>query len=187
MINVNLLPPEIRAEQKTAKENRKILRLIFMLGGLFVLLSSIFGGQLWYFNNKLNEANQSLAQKEQSIKKYVDVENKSKKISERINTIGQIMDNSNNWSKVLEEIQTIMPSGVTLSNIKIDSSGKTRNTITGYALSKKEVAALREAMDNSGKFEYVDIESSSTESNPNLGREVENFTITFALTKGALK
>lgn len=187
MINVNLLPPEIQAEQKLAIQNRKILTLIFTSIGIFFGLALIFGGEIWYFSNKLTTTNRSLSEKEQAIKKYGDIENKSQKVAERINTIGQIMGSSNVWSTTIEEIQKIMPGGVTLATIKIDANPKTRNTITGYALSKKEVAALREAIEKSDKFEYADIESSQTEVNSNFNREVENFTLTFSLSKGALK
>ena len=87
----------------------------------------------------------------------------------------------------MAEIHNVMPAGAYLVSIKLDSDSKVRDQIAGMARSKQDVAALRDAMDKSAKFEYVDIESSSTQYDSASQKDVENFTITFAITKGALK
>jgi Tfp pilus assembly protein PilN len=80
-----------------------------------------------------------------------------------------------------------MPNGAYLTSIKIDSDSKTRGQISGIANSKQTVAALRDALEKSPKFQYVDIESSKTQVDPVSSKDVENFTLSFSLEKGALK
>jgi Tfp pilus assembly protein PilN len=187
MINVNLLPPEIKAEIDQTKKNLSVLKVVGKVAALFLSYILIAIGFYFYFSTSLKTVVADYNNKEGQIKKYGALEEKAKKIAERINTIKQIQDNTNVWSGVIDEVTTVVPNGVSLSNIKIDSATKNRNTITGNATTKADVAALRDAMEKSAKFQYVDIESSATTKDPISNREFELFTISFTLEKGALK
>jgi Tfp pilus assembly protein PilN len=187
MINLNLLPPEIKEQQAQVKKNKQILNAFVYSIVALLFVGFAFLGLTYYFNAKLENTNRELGEKEKSVKKYGDIEDRAKKVTERIDTVKRIIDGTNLWSSLIEEIQKIMPDGISLSSIRIDAAATNRNTISGYAVSKKEVAALRDAMEKSDKIEYVDIESSTTIFDSGLKREVENFSLTFSLSKGALK
>lgn len=187
MINVNLLPPEIKAEIKQTKKNRQILGFFYKLFFLLVAFIILVGGFYYYFKTKLTVVTANLNAQENEIKKYGTLEEEAKKISDRLSTIKQIEGNSNTWSGVIDEIMKVVPSGVSLKSVKIDATSKNRNQFSGEALSKTQVASLRDSMEKSNKFQYVDIESSTTTEDAATKKESENFTISFSLEKEALK
>jgi Tfp pilus assembly protein PilN len=187
MINVNLLPPDIKAEIDQTKRNKRIMSAFWKVLVLFIAYLVIAGGFYYYFSLKEKDVSQNLAAKEEEIKKYGTLEEEAKKISERLGIIKKIEDNSYSWSGIIDEIMKVVPSGVSLKSVKIDSSSKSRNQISGEATSKTLVASLRDSLDKSDKFAYVDIETSTTVQDPAKGKEFENFTISFSLEKGALK
>lgn len=187
MINVNLLPPEVKHEIAQSKKNRKV-RALFLKTFLLLFLVLLISSAAWlYFSDTLKKTSAELGAKEESIKKFGTIEEKSKKIAERLETIKQIEENASHWSNVISEIQNVIPGGIYLNSVKMDGDSKNRGQISGFAQSKQDVATLRDAMDKSNKFQYVDIESSSTSKDPIKKRDVESFTISFSLEKGALK
>jgi Tfp pilus assembly protein PilN len=187
MINVNLLPPEIKGQINQTKKNLSLLKIVGKVSLLFFTYSVVAVGFYLYFDASLSSIISEYNNKEGQIKEYGALEEIAKKVVERINTIKQIQDNTNAWSGLIDEITKVVPNGVSLKNIKIDSSSKNRNTITGNAISKTDVATLRDAMEKSTKFQYVDIESSTTTEDLSAKTEFESFTISFALEKGALR
>ncbi|MDD3480953.1 MAG: PilN domain-containing protein [Patescibacteria group bacterium] len=186
MNRINLLPAEIKADIEQSKRNKKVLsyllRAIFIL---IIIIASTIALHL-YINSKLSSYLSDIEQKELSIVKYGNLEKDAKNLSDRLVSIEEIDASSNTWSPVVAGIQEVMPSGAYLSSIKIDSDPKTRNSFSGIASSKSVVAALRDSLEDSEKFEYVDIESSNLVLDSKTAKEVENFVITFSLTKGAL-
>lgn len=187
MNKINLLPPEFKKEIEQAKKNSKTLNATLKTAAFILIVLAIYLAGLWQFTNLLNAETRAYNDNQEKIETYGNLEEKSKKISERLNTIRSIDRNSPKWSGVIEEIQKIMPSGIYLTKVKMDNLSKTRNKISGYARSKQEVAALRDLMDKSEKFEYVDIESTSTVKDPNTKKDAESFNISFSLSKEALK
>jgi Tfp pilus assembly protein PilN len=187
MINANLLPPEIKQDIAQSKANSKAIKYVWLISLILVIVLLIAGG-LWYsFNSSLGTTSAELQTKQEATKKYGTLEEKAKKLAERIATIKKIDNKTNHWSGVISEIQAVMPTGLYLNSVRIDSSPKIRAQISGTAKSKQEVATLRDSMEKSPLFEYVDIESSTTEKDPKTAADVENFTISFALSPGALK
>lgn len=187
MINVNLLPPEKKEEIARTRMNLGLVKATAKTGAIFVAFALVLVGFYLYFQSALKAVSAEYINKEGQIKKYGALEEKAKKIAERVNTIKEISANTFIWSGVIDEITKIVPDGVSLKNIKIDSVSKNRNLLTGDANSKTAVAALRDAMEKSDKFQYVDIESSTTTKDLIKNTEYESFTISYSLEKGALK
>jgi Tfp pilus assembly protein PilN len=187
MINVNLLPPDIKEEIAQTKKNGQIVKVFWKLIFLILIYLLLSGGFYYWFSLEQNKTANELAKKEEEIKKYGILEQEAKNIADRLNTIKQIQSNTFVWSGTIDEIMTVVPTGVSLKSVKIDSVNKNRNQITGDANTKTEVASLRDSLEKSNKFQYVDIEASTTIKDPAKNREYENFTISFSLEKGALK
>lgn len=187
MIKVNLLPPEIKDEITQSKKNRRVLVVLWKLIFIILIYFILLGGFYYWFSMNLKKTSEELTVKEEEIKKYGILEEEAKNIADRLNTIKQIQSNSNVWPGVIDEIMKIIPGGISLKSVKIDSVVKNRNQITGDANSKTEVASLRDSLEKSKKFQYVDIEASTTVKDPAGNKEYENFTISFSLEKGALK
>lgn len=186
MGNINLLPKNIKDDIIQSKANKKALR--HLLKSIFWILAAgaIIAICWFYYTVQINGISDLIEKRNMSINRYQDIESKSQNISERLETISRIDKQLNNWSPLITELQNIMPNGVYLSSVKINSDTKNRSEITGFAETKSTVASLRNLLEASEKFEFVDIEQSTTSEDSVTKKEMENFILSFALAKGAL-
>lgn len=185
MINVNLLPEDIKTEIKQSKKNAEVLSLLGRFSLFFMVYVLILTVFYFYLSYQVKVTATELTKREQAISKYSTLEEKARRVADRLATVKNIQKNSNHWTNLIKELGTVVPDGVYLNAVRIDPAGKGRNQITGYARSKQEVAALRDSMEKSSKFRYVDIESSVSSSSDKVAQE--SFTISFSLEKDALK
>jgi len=188
MISTNLLPPEIKEEISQTKKNREVLslfsRMIFMTGFIALLIFSLN----YFMEYQRKEAAKKAFETQKIVSDYGTLERDAKKIADRIKAIKNISENTYTWLKTLNELQAVIPEGTSLDTFKVDTTSKTtRGQITGKAQSQRDIAALRDAMDKSSKFEFVDIDLSQTQTDPSTKATRQVFAISFSLTKEALK
>ncbi|MDD3678707.1 MAG: PilN domain-containing protein [Patescibacteria group bacterium] len=186
MSSINLLPNNIKAEIEQTKKNKKTVGYLLKSIAITLLIVAASALTFIYQKNILLEFKRDVDEKTKASQNFGDLESRAASFSERINTITKILKDINHWTGVLEEIKKITPSDASLSTVSIDADKTSRGKITGFAKTKNIVATLRSAMENSDKFDYVDIESSNIVVNPESGKEVENFVITFSLSREAL-
>lgn len=187
MNSINLLPKKIKEEIEQTKINKKTRLYLFKSLVILAFILIIISMLIFYFNQQNAKTELLLSERQKSIDSYGNLEAESRIFAERLNTISRIDREINYWSFIFEEINKIMPNGAYITSLSMDADRKNRSRLTGFALSKNTVATLRNSMDQSDKFEYIDIESSSTVVNQNSSKEEENFIITFSLKKDALK
>ncbi len=186
MSNINLLPPQIKEaidqRRKNAQARHIFIRVVFL--NLAVIL--LTGAFYLYMNDQSRAATKAFEKAERSIEGYGQLEQEAARISERINAVKTIEKKLYSWHNVIAELRKVMPSGVYLSKVSLSADSKNRATVAGFAKSNEAVAALRDALENSDYFSFVDIESTSTEVDPKTKKELESFSLTFSLTKEAL-
>lgn len=186
MNSINLLPPEIKATLEQKRKNVVVLGIFRKSLWIFLLTSGIVIGTWFFLENSARTVDDDLAKGNEAIAAFGNLETQSKKVSGKITAVKTIEGSLNSWEGVVAEIQKVMPGGTSLSRMSLDSNSKNRATMTGYAQNKQNIATLRDALENSEYFEFVDIESASTENNPQTGVDIETFTLSFSLEKGAL-
>lgn len=184
--NINLLPKEIKEDIAQSKKNKRALNYLYKSFFWITITFTIILICWIYYSVQISGISDLINRKEISINKYSEIEIKSKEIADRLKTIKKIDNELYTWPKVLEEIQKAMPSGATLTSLSLNPEKNQRSEITGKAKTKSTVASLRNLLEESEKFEFVNIERSSTSDDVKEG-EIESFTITFSLTEGALK
>lgn len=186
MSNINLLPPNIKESIEQKKKNSMVLGLFYksLIYALIIIVVTV--GAYIYLENNTNNIAAKLAVANEQINGYGQLEEQSTRVSEKLLAIKTIEKKLNHWTDVVAEVQKVMPSGVYLSKTSLNADNKIRGEISGFAKTKNGIATLRDAMEKSEYFEYVDIEEAATETNPKTGEDLESFTLTFSLQKGAL-
>lgn len=186
MNSINLLPPDIKSGLEQKKKNLLIKNILVKAVWAFLFTVSVTIGAWFYLNYSAGNIDSEMAANEEAISKFGTLENKAKKAADKISTVKKIEGNLNHWENIVAEIQRVMPTGTYLSRVSLNSDSKIRATMTGFAKSKENIASLRDALENSEYFRYVDIDSAATQSDPRTDTEVETFTISFSFEKGAL-
>jgi Tfp pilus assembly protein PilN len=187
MINANLLPPDVKNEITQTKKNRALVKYVWLTVLVLVVAAAVSAGGWYYFSGLLQDDQAALATKQAANDQFGVATEKAQSLAAKIKAIKSIDDNTYKWSATIVEVQKVMPAGAYLTSVKLDSNPQTRGTISGYAASKQIVASLRDSLENSPKFQYVDIDSSKTQTDPTTQKDEENFTLSFSLEKGALK
>jgi Tfp pilus assembly protein PilN len=186
MSSINLLPPDVKLGLEQKRKNLVVLKILYRAIWVFIFVAVVVAGTWYYLENSARNVDEELSRGNESLAAFGNLETQAKKVSEKITAIKKIESGLNHWPGVVSEIQKVMPSGTYLSRMSLDSKQKARATMAGYATDKQSIAALRDALESSEYFEFVDIESASTESNPKTGVDIETFTLSFSIEKGAL-
>jgi len=186
MINVNLLPPDIKEEISQARKNRQVQLNYWKSLGLLFLMVIIVAGSAYLFIQKKETLSNRLTAAQASIDEYSNIEVRAAKDSAKLTKLKGILGSSNKWSGVLEEINRLMPASIILNNLDLDSAKSTRQTISGDAPNRDAVIKFRDDLEASKMFNYVDIDMTTTATDQS-GSTKENFTISFSLEDGVLK
>ena len=196
MININLLPEEIRDNIEYSKKNKRLLKYFRMLiiACFFFLISFAF---LYIFLIKNNNFFlENIKKSEASINDYQDVLNDAQELNGKVKAIEDIKNNYRFWSKLNYTLNKVVPEGLyieklepsdtsNLSPSEKDISSNDVNTkikIIGFSKTKKDIGLFRDALASQNGFKSVNIE---------LAKEVDpgknNFSITFFLNKKAIE
>lgn len=181
MININLLPPQIKEDILYSKRNailRKILNKVILLLLFFILTFSL---TYVFLKNKINILQKNIKKEEESLKPFGTLEEDAKKLKKKLDSIKKIEENYPFWTIFFDEIGIKMPNNIILSEIIASKEENERVEIKGSAQTKQSIAIFRKTLEESEKFENIDIETISK------GEQEEVFTIKLSLKRGALK
>ena len=159
---INLLPPEIKAQTNAARANRLLLRYnIFLLASIGFLLAAI-GLVYIYLGNAKAIAEQTMADNIAKAGDYGSVETEANAFKQDLANAKQILNSDVTYTKVIVEIANVLPSGVVIDTLSLDS--QTFGTPTTLAVNVKDYATvltLKDSLQASSIFSDVSIQTIS--------------------------
>jgi Tfp pilus assembly protein PilN len=181
MININLLPEEIKNEIAVAKKNASLRQVLFRLIALLFIILNFFGVLFFFLINQKTNAIEQKKSAEVQINKQSESFNNAKDLFDRLKLIGTLDKVGTNWTKILNEIGDKTPASVQIDSFSVQAqAGNPKIKLSGNAATDKDVVAFKENLGKSDIFNYVDIESISKGSDPTgRNRELKSFTISF--------
>jgi len=181
MIDINLIPPNIKEEIRLSKANRKTLGYFWKSFFITLFICTLFVSAHIYFTYELSSKIPKQKKAEEKLEEYAQTEAKAKSATQKINKIKKIDDSRYIWSNLLTEVEKITPANVKVLTMNLDSEKKSRASLRGSTLTKKDVADFRTILESSNYFEFVDIDNTQ-----NNG-DTENFDISLTISESALK
>ncbi|OGX29746.1 MAG: hypothetical protein A3F87_03540 [Omnitrophica WOR_2 bacterium RIFCSPLOWO2_12_FULL_51_24] len=192
MIEINLLPPELRVKKK---EPMKLpsLPIIPVAAGVVCLLIAI-QVLLWLFIQVKSVSRDSLKKKIASIaasnKDAMTIDSSLREISSRVEVIGKLLNSRFDAAKKLNDLSDSMVSGIWLRSINVKVSKETliiegSNIVigdSGEGSISKFVNSLKENESFSSDFD--DIELAKVERRKVQNTEIMDFVIICHLKKG---
>lgn len=200
MININLLPEDIREDISYSKKNLKVLKYIRIILVLCILLLSSFV-LLYVFllsNNKFFLGN--IKESEGSLAKYQDVFTDAQKLQGRINSIEKIKKDYNYWSKLNYIFSKTVPEGIYLTSVEFEDKSMTtvgngnkgtptknnKIIVNGRAKTKEDIGVFRDGLSSQSGFEMVNIESVKEDDQATSSAK-NSFILSFILKDDVLK
>lgn len=150
---LNFLPAENRKEVQKNLMSLVILRFTTFL----VILIIIFGGSLFGIKFLLDEEIKRIQTEQQTVasqsqdSETVDVESAIKSLNKQTSRLEAVQNDHVYWSIVLSRLYSIIPEGVSMSNMNINSGEKT-GTLTGIATTRDSYYELENLLEAS---EYI--------------------------------
>lgn len=121
---INLLPPEYKKELSKEEQFKIVLNLgIFVLLFLFCFSLILLSIEI-YVSGQLEIKKQFIeqSQKEMKFSEIEDLEQKIKFVNENVSKLALFYENQTSIIKISEEISNMLPDGIYLNNISINTS-----------------------------------------------------------------
>lgn len=175
---INLLPPEVKTETNAARVNRLLLRYNIMLLGAIGFLLAAIGLIYVYLGSTKAIAEATIAENIAKAGNYGTVETEANAFKQDLANAKQILDSDVTYTKVILEIAKVLPPGVVLDTLSLDSASfGTPTTLAANVRDYHTVLQLKDSLQASTIFSNVSIQTIS-----NSGQGAYPLNATFAVT-----
>jgi Tfp pilus assembly protein PilN len=157
---INLLPPEEKRQLHAARSNTLLIRYnIFLLGVVAFMMVSLAVTYV-FLNSAKQSADLTIQENEAKATEYADVQKQADQFRVHLTTAKQILDNEVTYSKVVTAIAKLIPRGVILENLSLDSQTfGTETALVALAKDYNSALSLKESFEKSTLFSNVHFQS----------------------------
>lgn len=157
MIQLNLLPPERKQYLASRRRNRKVAFGGSLLVGLLGVAALLLAGLNLLTGTEVAANKRNIEQTKESLKRFEKTEKLVFVIRERVSSLSAQEKSRLPWSKIAEDLAAATPIGIQLSQASLTSATIPHLQVAGTAQTKEKVADLRERLEQSERFEAVNI------------------------------
>jgi Tfp pilus assembly protein PilN len=162
---INLLPPEEKRQLRAARSNTLLVRYNILLLGVVAFMGIAVAITYVYLNTAQQNAKQTIAENNTKVGQYTTVKTQAAQFRQNLTTAKQILNNEVTYSKVVLEIAQLIPDGVVLNTLTLDSQTfGTETTLTAQAKSYADTIALKDSFSKSTLFANVHFQSITSSS-----------------------
>lgn len=192
MVNINLLPPEIKAKIKKSKQSANVfgicLIVVIVLAVLTFLLSA-YKNQL--LKTRLDDANNQLSSADKSVTNFNDLQSKAIFLTDRGKLASQIESTRPNWAQIIESMINSVPTDVQFISLNSDVAKQPNFVLEGSTATDREAIKFKDKLATSLFFKDVAFKSSTVTANPSptgtTTPDSIHFTLEFNLAQFAAK
>ena len=182
MININLLPPEIKLKIKKGRQSANIfaicLVVIVVLVVVGVILSSlksaILQPQFETTKTQIDKANSDL-------ENFNKLEAQALFINDRAKIAKTLEEKRPVWSQILQDMINSVPQDVQFVSLAVDLDKSPNFVLQGNTTSERQVILFKDKLENSKFFKDVTFKSSSKAGEQPGQTNLLNFTLEFNL------
>lgn len=157
---INLLPPEEKRQLRAARSNTLLIRYNILLLSVVGFMGIAVAITFVFLNATQQGAKQTIAENNTQVAQYASVQSQAEQFKQHLATAKQILDNEVTYSKVVLEISQLIPGGVVLENLGLDSETfGTETTLVAQAKSYSSALALKDSFEKSSLFSDVHFQS----------------------------
>lgn len=176
---INLLPQEEKRQLQAARSNTLLIRYnIFLLGVAAFMILAIAITYV-YLSTTQQTAKQTIDTNNAKVTQYAAVQSKANEFRQHLATAKQILDSEVTYSKVILDISRLIPSGVVLENVSLDSQTfGTETTLIAQAKSYDAALSLKDSFGKSPLFTDVHFQSITSDASDTSYPVTVNLNIT---------
>jgi Tfp pilus assembly protein PilN len=157
---INLLPPEEKRQLRAARSNTLLVRYNILLLGVVAFMGIAIAITYVFLSTAQQNAKQTISENDAKVVQYASVQAQATLFKQHLATAKQILDNEVTYSKVVLEIAQLIPRGVVVENVSLDSQTfGTATTLVAQAKSYSSALALKDSFGKSALFSDVHFQS----------------------------
>ena len=179
-MTINLIPPKIKKQRKAENILDRILSYFGIYLAFFCFLFVTLYISETYIRNSIATTNKQIEEENRKIAEFKDTEESIKQINSKLKKIDSIENEKIYWSLLIDSIAKSSPENVQIKSITTSSESNTIS-ISGYAVNRREIAKIKDKMEDSKYFKNVNFSTS------NYDEAKNNFTFNISCTIEAIK
>lgn len=188
MVNINLLPPEIKGKIKKAKQSANVFSICLVAVIAFVVITFLLGA---YKDNllrtRLDDQKAQLQSANQELDNFNQLQNEALFLTDRGKLATQIESTRPNWSQILESMINSVPTSVQFTSLTADITKSPNFVLQGSTTSDREAIKFKDKLASSSFFKDVAFKSSTVGNQNENGTTNINFTLEFNLAQYSTK
>jgi len=163
MININLLPPEIKKKIHQAKKTADVFSIclivfLVVIVGTFLLTAA----KKQYFDPGLETNQQGIQKVMAELANYKQFETQALLLNERAQIATKIEEKRPVWSQIIQDLINSVPTTVQFTSFQAGTDKSPNFVLSGTTTSEREIIKFKEKLDESDFFKNVAFKSSST-------------------------
>ncbi|MDN5275001.1 MAG: hypothetical protein JWP06_902 [Candidatus Saccharibacteria bacterium] len=185
---INLLPHEEQRQLRAARTNVLLLRYnVLLLGAVIFIVIAVSITYLQLTNTKLL-AQTAITDNNTKSSSFIPIKNQADQFRTNLATAKQILDREVTYTKVVLAIAKVLPSGVVLENLTLDSQTfGTSTTLVAHAKDSSRALALKESFQTSNLFSDVHFDSIANGDSTSNADYPVTINLNVTITKDAAK
>jgi Tfp pilus assembly protein PilN len=161
---INLLPPETKSQLGAARANLLLIRYNVLLLAAIAFMIAATGLVYVYLGNAKASAEATVTENISRAGDYGSVEAEAAAFRGSIANVKQILDNDTAYTGIILEIANVLPQGVVLDRLNLDSATfGTPTTLTARVTDYTTVLTLKDSLQQSNVFSNVSIQTISND------------------------
>jgi Tfp pilus assembly protein PilN len=186
MIEINLLPEELKGKIKKAESGENARRLLFLIPAAFgvaVLAHVILVAVMVFLNLEIGSLNRKWQKAEPQRKMTEEFNKETQASAAELRLIQQLLDERISWAEKLNSLSLAMPSGIWLNEASYSLNKDFSLNASVISLEKEEIRIINRFMDNlkksPGFFKgFNNLELGSIKKRVIASYDIADFTVT---------
>lgn len=175
MVNINLLPPELKLRRLAARRNASLISICLVIVIVFTILGIVFRSLESTVKTNFDTIKSSVQQNNVNLDEYSDLKDLALLINDRSLTADEINNKRIFWSQVLQELALNTPADVQYESLTAVSDKTPNFLLKGNTTTEREIIVFKEKLESSSFFKNVSFKSSS------LGQQENSQKLSFIL------
>lgn len=185
MININLLPPELKFQRLMAKRNATLIGFCVVIILIFATIGLIGKSLESTVEAYLGAAKNDTQKDPSGLEQYQNLQDMALLINDRWQTTQTLEKDRVFWSQVLSDLTNNVPIDVQFENLAINAEKTPNFILSGNTTTEREIIKFKDKLEASVFFKNVTFKSSnlSTGTDPTQKVDKLKFTLDFDLEK----
>ncbi|MEI6498946.1 MAG: PilN domain-containing protein [bacterium] len=159
-MTINLIPPQARKERRT----KQLLSSLYFAASailiFLVLISGLIFATNYFVLSDIQNLDKKISAKTDEAAKYKELETSIRQTNQKISIIKKTDAERIIWSEVISEIAASTPAKIKLNSLSLNKDTKT-TSMSGTAETRKDIADMKDELENSILFKNVTFTSSA--------------------------